>query len=66
MFLKVSEVAVLLRVSKTTVHKLLDQGLLSASKLSPRGTRVTKASVDAFLQRASNGEVTLPVEQPRA
>lgn len=66
MLLKVTEVAVLLRVSKTTVHKLLEQGLLSSVKLSQRGTRITKASVDAFLQRASNGEVTLPVEQPRA
>lgn len=59
MLLKVAEVAALLRVSKSTVRKLCETGLLRAVKLSQRGTRIDQASVDDYLRRASSGEVTI-------
>lgn len=59
MFLKVSEVASLLRVSKPTVRELCNTGILTSVKFSPHVVRITRESVDAYLRNASAGAVQL-------
>ncbi|MGA4864132.1 helix-turn-helix transcriptional regulator [Streptomyces lavendulocolor] len=53
-FLDAAEVAVRLRVSRSTVYNLIDSGRLPAhrmggGKIRPRGLRVLETAVDAYL-----------------
>lgn len=48
----VHRVAKLLDVSKKRVYQLIGAGRIESLKLGPRTTRVTRASVEAYLQNA--------------
>lgn len=58
------EVAQRLGVSVRTVHSWVAQGRLPAVRLSPRCTRVARATVDEFIARAS--DVAHPSEAAQA
>ena len=51
---RVAEVMERLSVSKATVYRLVRDGKLTLVKIGKRGSRITGASVDAFLSRPSN------------
>lgn len=47
----VDQVARRLAVSKKRVYQLVNCGRLDSLKLSPRSTRITRASVEAFVEQ---------------
>lgn len=47
--LRVQETAKLLKVSKWTIYRWIEEGRLSAVKLGPGSLRVVRASVDELL-----------------
>lgn len=53
-FLKVSEIADRLRVSKMTVYRLVSTGELASVRLG-RSIRVRAADADAYLKRHTTG-----------
>lgn len=48
---KVSEVAEIFSVSRWTVYSYIEKGILAAIKLPIGGTRITKVSVNKFLEQ---------------
>lgn len=46
----INETAALLKVSRPTVYKLIEEGKIEAVRITPNRQRVTKASLDGFLQ----------------
>ncbi len=45
-FLTISEVAILLRLSKPTIYRLIKDGNLKAAKFSQRSTRIRRSDID--------------------
>lgn len=56
-FYRVSEVGNYLGVSSPTVYSLLDSGKLDGVYVTDRSIRVSKASIDSFLQRQQYSKV---------
>jgi excisionase family DNA binding protein len=59
--LRVSEVARILRCNQTTVHNMIDDGTLTAHRLTDRARSVyviSKASINMYLEKRG---LTLPV-----
>ena len=54
--LRVQETARLLKVSKWTIYRWIEEGRLSAVKLGPGSLRVIQASVDELLGRGETHE----------
>ncbi|MBR8460745.1 helix-turn-helix domain-containing protein [Burkholderia dolosa] len=51
---RIAEVMERLSVSKATVYRLVRDGKLTLVKIGKRGSRITGASIDAFLSCPSN------------
>ena len=49
--MRVPRVAQVLDVTKKRVYKLIRDGRLEVIKIGPRGTRVTRESLDAYIRR---------------
>lgn len=52
-FLTTSEVMSMLRVSRSTLLRWVDDGRLAATRLGPRALRFRRSDVDDFVARAS-------------
>ena len=50
--LRVQETAKLLKVSKWTIYRWIEEGRLSAVKLGPGSLRVVRTSVDELLRKS--------------
>lgn len=50
--LRVQETAKLLKVSKWTIYRWVEEGLLTAVKLGPGSLRVVRTSVDELLRKS--------------
>ena len=52
----VSAVSVRLGISKKRVYQMIHEGKLDGLRISPRGLRVTRASIDRFIKVAIEQE----------
>lgn len=66
-YLKVSEAAAALRVSDSTVRRMIVSGELTAVRYGPRLTRVARGEVQAFIVKSVTGgqECERPGAAPR-
>lgn len=46
----INETAAILKVSRPTVYKLIEDRKIEAIRITPQRQRITKASLDSFLQ----------------
>ena len=55
-FMTVNEVAVMLRVSRATIYRLVSSGALAATQVG-KSVRVTRRTVDEFIRHHARGLV---------
>lgn len=62
----VARVAKYLGVSKRRIYNLIETGRLESLKLSPKGTRVPRASIEAYVEQLKERRrVDLGLDLPR-